>query len=214
MTAFATLLRAAPLIPVITIADVAKAEPLALALQRGGLVNLEVTLRTPVAIEAIAVMKLAVPDLRIGAGTVLTDGDVDASLRAGADFLVTPGTSPRLREALLNTNADVMVGVATATEVMSRLEEGFGVLKFFPAEQSGGAPALKSFGGPLPDALFCPTGGVTPELAPSYLKLANVVAVGGTWIAPKELIDAGDWDAIEANARRAAAFGPAHGPAV
>lgn len=207
MTAFATELRRDPMIPVITIADLGKAEALALALQRGGLVNLEVTLRTPVAIEAISLMKQAVPDLRIGAGTVLTDGDVDASLRAGADFLVTPGTSPRLREALLNTNADVMVGVATATEVMSRLEEGFGVLKFFPAEQSGGAGALKSFHGPLPDAVFCPTGGVSPELAPAYLKLPNVVAVGGTWIAPRELIEAGDWVAIEANARRAVMIG-------
>jgi 2-dehydro-3-deoxyphosphogluconate aldolase / (4S)-4-hydroxy-2-oxoglutarate aldolase len=204
MTAFVARLRAAPMIPVITIDDLSGAEPLALALQKGGLRNLEITLRTPVAVEAIALMKKAVPELQIGAGTVLTDGDVDACLGAGADFLVTPGTSPRLREALLRTDADVMVGVATATEVMSRLEEGFSVLKFFPAEQSGGAAALKSFGGPLPDALFCPTGGVTPELAPTYLALPNVVAVGGTWIAPRDLIAAGDFGTIEANAARAA----------
>lgn len=208
MTAFATDLRSAPMIPVITIDDLDRAEPLALALRRGGLRNLEVTLRTPVAVEAIRLMKQAAPDLRVGAGTVLTDGDVDACLGAGADFLVTPGTSPRLREALLKTGADVMVGVATATEVMSRLEEGFGVLKFFPAEQSGGAAALKAFGGPLPDAMFCPTGGVTPELAPAYLKLSNVVAVGGTWIAPRDLIAAADFATIEANAARAAAIGP------
>lgn len=209
MTAFATLLRAAPLIPVITIDDAEKAEPLALALRAGGLRNLEVTLRTPEAIEAIRLMKRAAPDLQVGAGTVLTDGDVDASLAAGADFLVTPGTSPRLREALLATGAHVMVGVATATEVMSRLEEGFSILKFFPAEQSGGAAALKSFGGPLPYALFCPTGGVSPELVPSYLALPNVVAVGGTWIATREQIAAGDWETITANAARATALGEA-----
>lgn len=204
---FAHDLRKSPVIPVITIADLDAAAPLALALKAGGLRNLEVTLRTPVALEAIALMKQAAPDLRVGAGTVLNDGDVDACLKVGADFIVTPGSSPRLREALLATGADIMVGVATATEVMSRLEEGFGVLKFFPAEQSGGAAALKSFGGPLPDARFCPTGGVTPELAPAYLALPNVVAVGGTWIAPASLIETGDWAAIEANARRAAALG-------
>jgi 2-dehydro-3-deoxyphosphogluconate aldolase/(4S)-4-hydroxy-2-oxoglutarate aldolase len=208
MSSFAAKLRASPLIPVLTIADLSTAEPLALALSRGGLRNLEVTLRTPVALEAIALMKQAAPDLAVGAGTVLTDGDVDACLRIGADFIVTPGSSPRLREALLGADSNVMVGVATATEVMSRLEEGFGVLKFFPAEQSGGVAALKSFAGPLPDARFCPTGGVGPELAPHYLALPNVVAVGGSWIATPQLLKSGDYSTIEANARRAAAMGP------
>lgn len=206
MTTFVKTLRDSPIIPVLTVADVATAAPLAIALAKGGLTNLEVTLRTPSAIEVIVEMKRAVPASQIGAGTVLTDGDVDACLAAGADFLVTPGTSPRLREALLATGANVMVGVATATEVMSRLEEGFNVLKFFPAEQSGGAAALKSFGGPLPDARFCPTGGVTPEKIPEYLKLPNVVAAGGTWIATAEMIAAGDWAGIEANARKACAI--------
>jgi 2-dehydro-3-deoxyphosphogluconate aldolase / (4S)-4-hydroxy-2-oxoglutarate aldolase len=206
MTSFAAQLRSAPLIPVITIADLATAEPVALALQAGGLRNLEVTLRTPIALQAIELMKAAAPDLIIGAGTVLNDGDLEACLKVGADFIVTPGSSPRLREALLRADANVMVGVATATEIMSRLEEGFGVLKFFPAEQSGGAAALKSFGGPLPDARFCPTGGVTPDKIQAYLDLENVVAVGGTWIATKELIAAGDYAQIEANARLAAGF--------
>ena len=206
MTSFASQLRAAPLIPVLTIADLDKAEGLALALQAGGLKNLEVTLRTPVALEAIALMKAAAPDLLIGAGTVLSEGDVEACFKVGADFIVTPGSRPGLRAALLKADANVMVGVATATEIMSRLEEGFGVLKFFPAEQSGGAAALKSFAGPLPDARFCPTGGVTPDKIESYLSLPNVIAVGGTWIATPEMISAGDYATIEANARIAAGF--------
>jgi 2-dehydro-3-deoxyphosphogluconate aldolase/(4S)-4-hydroxy-2-oxoglutarate aldolase len=168
--------------------------------------NLEVTLRTPVALEAIALMKAAAPDLLIGAGTVLSEGDVDACFKVGADFIVTPGSSPGLRAALLKADANVMVGVATATEIMSRLEEGFGVLKFFPAEQSGGAAALKSFAAPLPDARFCPTGGVTPDKIESYLSLPNVIAVGGTWIATPDMISAGDFATIEANARMAAGF--------
>lgn len=206
MISFASQLRAAPLIPVLTIADLDKAEGLALALQAGGLKNLEVTLRTPVALEAIALMKAAAPDLLIGAGTVLSEGDVEACFKVAADFIVTPGSSPGLRAALLKADANVMVGVATATEIMSRLEEGFGVLKFFPAEQSGGAAALKSFAGPLPDARFCPTGGVTPDKIESYLSLPNVIAVGGTWIATPEMISAGDFATIEANARIAAGF--------
>lgn len=206
MAAFAARLRADPLIPVLTVPDAASAEPLARALADGGLRHVEVTLRTPAALEAIAIMKDAAPELTVGAGTVLTEGDVDACLKIGAGFLVTPGSSPHLREALLRAEVDVMVGVATATEIMSRLEEGFGVLKFFPAEPSGGVPALKSFAGPLPDARFCPTGGVGPELVETYLALPNVVAVGGTWIAPTELIARGDFATIEANARRAAGF--------
>jgi 2-dehydro-3-deoxyphosphogluconate aldolase/(4S)-4-hydroxy-2-oxoglutarate aldolase len=206
MSSFASMLRAAPLIPVLTIADLSKAEPLALALQAGGLKNLEVTLRTPIALEAIALMKAAAPGLMVGAGTVLSEGDVEACFKVNADFIVTPGSSPGLRAALLKADANVMVGVATATEVMSRLEEGFGVLKLFHAEQSVGAAALKSFAGPLPDARFCPTGGVSPDKIQSYLDLPNVVAVGGTWIATPELIEKGDFAAIEANARLAAGY--------
>jgi len=206
MTTFVTRLRASPLIPVITINKVESAAPLALALAEGGLRNLEITLRTPNALEAIAAMKQAAPELSIGAGTVLTEGDVDACAKAGVDFLVTPGSSPRLRTALLEVGIDAMVGVATATEIMCRLEEGFDVLKFFPAEQSGGAAALASFGGPLPHARFCPTGGISPDKVESYLKLPNVVAVGGTWICPASLIDAGDFETITANAKKAAAF--------
>ena len=206
MTAFASRLRENPIIPVLAVPSIDHAEELALALFRGGLKHIEVTLRTECALEAMKAMKQAAPELCIGMGTVLSDGDVDASLNAGAEFLVTPGTSPRLRDALISQDCPVMVGVATATEVMSRLEEGFGILKFFPAEQYGGASTLKSFSGPLKHAQFCPTGGVTLEKIPDYLALANVVAVGGTWIATTELIENKNWEKIEANARLAAQF--------
>lgn len=206
MKAFASRLRENPIIPVLAVPSVDCAADLALALCRGGLKNIEVTLRTECALEAMKIMKQAAPELCIGMGTILSDGDVDASLKAGAEFLVTPGTSPRLRDALISQDCCVMVGVATATEVMSRVEEGFGVLKFFPAEQYGGAATLKSFSGPLKHVQFCPTGGVTYEKIPDYLALSNVVAVGGTWIATSELIENKNWEQIEANARLAAQF--------
>lgn len=206
MVAFATKLRQNPIIPVLNVPNLECAAQLAIALQKGGLKHIEVTLRTDCAIEAIKEMKAAAPDLCIGAGTVLTDGDVDACMKAGAEFIVTPGTSVRLREALIAQDCCVMVGVATATEVMSRLEEGFGILKFFPAEQFGGAATLKSFSGPLKHAQFCPTGGITYEKIPTYLALPNVVAVGGSWIATPELIEANNWQQIEDNAKLAAGF--------
>lgn len=206
MTDFADRLAQRPLIPVITIADAAKAARLAEALAAGGLHHLEVTLRTPAALHAIRAMKAARPDLSIGAGTVLTAADVDACVAAGADFLVTPGTTPALRAALKACGVDVMPGAATLSEVMGLLEDGFTVCKFFPAEQAGGAAALKSFAGPLAGAHFCPTGGIGPEKVGDYLALPSVVAVGGTWICPAHLIEAGDWAAIETNARKAADF--------
>jgi 2-dehydro-3-deoxyphosphogluconate aldolase / (4S)-4-hydroxy-2-oxoglutarate aldolase len=206
MEAFATRLRKNPIIPVLAIPNIECAEPLAIALEKGGLEFIEVTLRTDCAVDAIKVMKDACPSLKVGAGTILTDGDVDACINAGADFIVTPGTSPRLRERLIDLDCDVMVGVTTATEVMSRLEEGFGVLKFFPAEQFGGANTLKAFQGPLKHAQFCPTGGITLEKIPTYLALTNVVACGGSWIANEEMMLKGQWDLIEANSKLAAGF--------
>ena len=206
MTAFATRLRQNPVVPVLEIPEIKYAEPLAIALSKGGLKYAEVTLRTECGIDAIKIMKETAPDLSVGAGTILTEGDVDACVKVGADFIVTPGTSPQLREALLKLDMDVMVGVTTATEVMSRLEEGFGVLKFFPAESFGGAGTLKSFSGPFKHAQFCPTGGITYEKIPQYLALSNVVAVGGSWIATKQLMEDGEWGKIEDNARLAAGF--------
>ena len=206
MTAFASRLRNNPVIPVIEIPDLKYAEPLAKALEKGGLKFIEVTLRTECGIDSIVAMKHAAPSLSIGAGTVMTEGDVEACVKIGADFIVTPGSSPDLREALLALDMDVMVGVATPTEVMSRLEEGFGVLKFFPAEGFGGIKTLKAFNGPFKHAQFCPTGGIGLDKIPSYLELPNVVAVGGSWIAPKQLIEKEDFAKIEENAILAAQF--------
>jgi 2-dehydro-3-deoxyphosphogluconate aldolase/(4S)-4-hydroxy-2-oxoglutarate aldolase len=206
MSNFIARLRESPLVPVITISDAAKAPALAQALAAGGLRHLEVTLRTSAALAAIAAMKAARPDLSIGAGTVLSPADVTACAAAGADFLVTPGSTPALRAALKASGLDVMPGAATLSEVMTLLEDGFDLCKFFPAEQAGGVAALKSFSGPLPGARFCPTGGIGPEKIADYLALPSVVAVGGTWICPAPLIEAGDWAQIEANARIAAGF--------
>ncbi len=206
MLPFATRLRKNPIIPVLAIPNIECAEPLAIALEKGGLEFIEVTLRTECAVDAIKVMKETCPALKVGAGTILTEGDIDACMKVGADFIVTPGTSPRLREALIDLDCDVMVGVTTTTEVMSRLEEGFGVLKFFPAEQFGGAGTLKAFQGPLKHAQFCPTGGISYDKIPTYLALSNVVACGGSWIANEEMMLKGEWDKIEVNAKLAAGF--------
>lgn len=206
MAAFATRLRKNPIIPVLAIPNIEFAEPLALSLQKGGLQFIEVTLRTECAVEAIKIMKQTAPTLSVGAGTVLSEGDVDAVMKAGADFIVTPGTSPQLRAALLNLDCDVMVGCLTPTEIMCRLEEGFGVLKFFPAEQFGGSATLKAYQGPLKHAQFCPTGGISLEKIPQYLALPNVVACGGSWIANENMMINGEWSKIEANAKLAAGF--------
>ncbi len=206
MLPFATRLRQNPVISIVSIPNIECAEPLAIALERGGIEFVEVTLRTQCAIEAIEIMKNTAPSLKIGAGTVLTDGDIDACMNIGADFIVTPGTSPRLREALINLDCDVMVGVTTPTEVMSRIEEGFGVLKFFPAEQFGGIDTLKAYQGPFKHAQFCPTGGVTFDKIPQYLSLSNVVACGGSWIASEEMMNNKQWIEIENNAKLASGF--------
>lgn len=202
----ATLAEAATVIPVLTVGEVAQAVPLARALKAGGLKVIEMTWRTEAALDVLAEMKSAEPDLVVGMGTIRTPDQVGASVKAGADFLVSPGLTPRLVPALLDAGIPVLPGVATAGEAMSAAEAGFELLKFFPAEQAGGLPYLKSLQGPLPDIRFCPTGSITREKAPDYLALPNVVCVGGSWIAPKPLVDAGDWSAIEANARIAAAM--------
>ncbi|ABI66957.1 MAG: 2-dehydro-3-deoxyphosphogluconate aldolase/(4S)-4-hydroxy-2-oxoglutarate aldolase [Maricaulis maris] len=201
-----TLVRAASVIPVLTVSDVAKAAPLARALKAGGLSVVEMTMRTPAALDVLSAMKAAEPDMIIGMGTIRTPEQVADSMAAGADFLVSPGLSPQLVPALLASGIPVLPGVATAGEAMSAVEAGFEVLKFFPAEQAGGRPYLKSIAGPLPDIRFCPTGSITREMAPDYLALPNVVCVGGSWIATGAMIDAGDWDTITANAAAAAAM--------
>jgi len=195
----------APVVPVLVIHDVAHARPLAQALVAGGLPALEVTLRTPVALEAIAEMAQVAGGV-VGAGTLLTPADVQAAKAAGAKFGVSPGATDILLDACESADLPLLPGAATSSEVMRLLERGYSVQKFFPAEANGGAPALKSIGGPLPQVSFCPTGGVSLTNAPNYLSLSNTLCVGGSWVAPQNLIDAGDWDAITKLAGQAAAL--------
>lgn len=192
----------APVIPVLVINDTSKAAPLATALVAGGLPALEVTLRTPGALDAITAMA-EVPGGVVGAGTLLTPEDVKAAKRAGATFGVSPGATDRLLDACADEDLPLLPGAATATEVMALLERGYVVQKFFPAEASGGAPALAAIGAPIPQVTFCPTGGIGPGNVDDYLKLANVACVGGSWVAPKDLVESGDWAGIEALARAA-----------
>lgn len=196
----------APVVPVLVVDDVSTARPLAEALVAGGLPALEVTLRTPAALEAIRAMA-DVPGGVVGAGTLITPADVRAAKDAGARFGVSPGATPALLAACAEADLPLLPGAATATEAMMLLEQGFDMLKFFPAEASGGAPALKAIGAPLPQIDFCPTGGVSPENAMDYLSLPNVVCAGGSWVAPKSAITSGDWAGIEALARAASALG-------
>ncbi|WP_297772435.1 bifunctional 4-hydroxy-2-oxoglutarate aldolase/2-dehydro-3-deoxy-phosphogluconate aldolase [uncultured Roseovarius sp.] len=193
----------APIVPVLVIEDVATARPLAEALIAGGLPALEVTLRTPAALEAIRAMS-AVPGGHVGAGTLITPEDVRAAKAAGATFGVSPGATDDLLAACEEEGLPLLPGAATATEAMRLLARGYDMLKFFPAEASGGAPALKAIGAPLPQITFCPTGGINPANAKSYLSLPNVLCVGGSWIAPPDLVSIGDWSAIEALAHKAA----------
>ena len=175
--------RKAPIVPVLVVPDVKAAAPLANALAEGGLTIAEVTLRTDSGLAVIEAMKAAQPEMIVGAGTVLTKNDVDNSLNAGADFLVSPGMSPKLLDALGDRRKMMIPGIVTSSEAMSRHEEGFEMLKLFPAAIAGGVAALKAMAGPLPHLEFMPTGGVSVENAGDYLALPNVVAVGGSWIA-------------------------------
>jgi 2-dehydro-3-deoxyphosphogluconate aldolase / (4S)-4-hydroxy-2-oxoglutarate aldolase len=192
----------APVIPVLVIDDAAHAVPLAEALVAGGLPVLEVTLRTPAALDAIRAMSTVEGGV-VGAGTLLTPADVRAAKDAGALFGVSPGVTDRLLDACEAEELPLLGGVATVTEAMRMLERGYDVAKFFPAEANGGAAALKAFAGPLPQVAFCPTGGVTPQNAPTYLALPNVVCVGGSWVANAAMMREGRWDRIEALAREA-----------
>ncbi|WP_170522733.1 bifunctional 4-hydroxy-2-oxoglutarate aldolase/2-dehydro-3-deoxy-phosphogluconate aldolase [Ruegeria arenilitoris] len=195
----------APIIPVLVVDDAAHARPLAEALVAGGLPALEVTLRTPAALDAIRAMA-QVPGGVVGAGTLVTPDDVRAAKEAGAQFGVSPGATDALIAACEAEGLPLLPGAATATEAMRLLEQGYDMLKFFPAEASGGAPALKAIGAPLPQITFCPTGGVSPANARDYLSLPNVICAGGSWVAPKQMVAQGDWAGIEALAREAAAL--------
>ncbi len=196
---------AAPVVPVLVLDDASTAADLARALVAGGLPALEVTLRTDAALDAIREMAQVEGGI-VGAGTLLTAADVKAAKEAGAQFGVSPGATPHLLAACQEYGLPLLPGAATATEAMALLEQGYDMLKFFPAEAAGGAPALKSLASPLPQITFCPTGGVSPQNAGSYLALPNVVCVGGSWVAPSSAIAARDWAGIEALAREAASL--------
>ena len=195
----------APIVPVLVVDEVAHAAPLARALVAGGLPALEVTLRTPAALEVIAEMAQVEGGV-VGAGTLLTPDDVVAAKEAGAMFGVSPGATDRLLDACEANELPLLPGAATASEAMALFERGYSMLKFFPAEAAGGAPALKAIGAPIPQISFCPTGGVSMKNAQDYLSLPNVVCAGGSWVAPKDKMLSGDWDGIEALAREAAAL--------
>ena len=198
----AEILKLAPVVPVLIIEEEAHAVPLAKALVAGGLYALEVTLRTPAALEAISAMK-KVKGAIVGAGTVLNPDMLEQAIDAGSEFIVSPGLTKKLGKAAINTGIPVLPGVANAGDIMRGLDMGLDRFKFFPAETSGGAPALKALSGPLPHITFCPTGGVTPQNAGSYLSLPNVICVGSSWVASGQAMADGDWAGIEARAREA-----------
>ncbi len=194
----------AEVIPVLAIERLEDAVPLGRALVEGGLTVLEVTLRTDCALEAIRRLSEALPQASIGVGTVLTPAQYRQAEQAGADFVVTPGTTEALYRYGVTSPVPMLPGVATVSELMTGWQYGYRRFKFFPAESSGGVKALKSFAGPIPEARFCPTGGIGVNNAEDYLALKNVMCVGGSWLTPKSLIDAEDWDAIRSLAREAA----------
>ena len=201
-----SIMTAGPVIPVLVIARESDAIPLAHALVKGGVRVLEVTLRSDAALAAIKAIAREVPGAIVGAGTVLNAEHLRRSVDAGAQFIVSPGLTDNVARAAQDAHIPFLPGVATSSEIMRALDLGLAHVKFFPAETSGGAPAVNAFAGPFPDLRFCPTGGITPELASEYLKLSNVLCVGGSWLAPKDEVAAGDWAKIERLAKEAAAL--------
>jgi len=189
-------LKLQPVVPVLIVDDAKSAVPLARALVAGGLKAIEITLRTPAALEAIRAVADEVEGAVAGAGTILDAKQYDEAVKAGSQFIVSPGTTRDLLKAAADSDIPLLPGAATASEVMSLRAEGYTVLKFFPAEQAGGAAYLKSLSSPLAGVSFCPTGGISLKNAMDYLSLPNVVCVGGSWVAPKDLVAAGDWAGI------------------
>ncbi len=206
-----SVLELAPVVPVVVVEDVSDAVPLARALVAGGLPAIEVTLRTPVALDAIRAIADDVPGAVVGAGTVISPAHVTDSVAAGARFLVSPGWTDALLDAMKASGVPFLPGVSTTSEVVALLERGVRDMKFFPAQAAGGTAYLKSLAGPLPQARFCPTGGIGPAVAPEYLALPNVLCVGGSWMLPPDAIAARDWTRVESLAREAASLGAAHG---
>ncbi|GAA2087319.1 bifunctional 4-hydroxy-2-oxoglutarate aldolase/2-dehydro-3-deoxy-phosphogluconate aldolase [Streptomyces albiaxialis] len=204
-----SVLALAPVVPVVVIEDAADAVPLARALVDGGLPAIEVTLRTPAAPDAIRAVAAEVPDAVVGAGTVISPEGVRTAADAGARFLVSPGWTDTLLDAMRDSGLPFLPGVSTTSEVVALLERGATEMKFFPAEAAGGVPYLKSLASPLPGARFCPTGGIGAANAPAYLALPNVACVGGTWMLPQDALAARDWDRVRRLAAEAKALGEA-----
>jgi 2-dehydro-3-deoxyphosphogluconate aldolase/(4S)-4-hydroxy-2-oxoglutarate aldolase len=200
------LLGISPVIPVIVVQKLEHAAPLARALYAGGLKVLEVTLRTRVALAAIEAMRRAVPEAIVGVGTLTRAEEFVSAADAGAQFGVSPGLTPELAVAARQVSFPLLPGVMTPTEVIAARGQGYTALKLFPAQQAGGVGMLKALASPFADVVFCPTGGITRETAPSFLALPNVVCVGGSWVIPQEHVDSGNWSAIEALARDASAL--------
>ncbi|MFJ9503515.1 bifunctional 4-hydroxy-2-oxoglutarate aldolase/2-dehydro-3-deoxy-phosphogluconate aldolase [Streptomyces anulatus] len=203
----ASVLDLAPVVPVVVLHDAADAVPLARALVAGGLPAIEVTLRTPAALESIRAMAAEVPGAVVGAGTVISPEHVRDTVDAGARFLVSPGWTDALLEAMKASGVPFLPGVSTTSEVVALLERGVREMKFFPAEAAGGTAYLKALSAPLPQARFCPTGGISLASAPSYLALPNVDCVGGSWMVPGDAVAAKDWDRVARLAAEAAALG-------
>lgn len=201
-----SIMTLAPVIPVLTVRDAEDGVAQAKALVAGGLLAIEVTLRTPGALAAIAAIAARVPGATVGAGTITHPEQIDAAVKAGARFLVSPGASPRLAQAAAQAPIPFLPGVATASEALALMDLGFRAMKLFPAEAVGGVKLLASLAAPLPDLKFCPTGGIDLAKAPSYLALPNVVCVGGSWMLPKQALADGDYAKVEALSREAAAL--------
>jgi 2-dehydro-3-deoxyphosphogluconate aldolase / (4S)-4-hydroxy-2-oxoglutarate aldolase len=206
----AEILQLSPVMPVVTIEDAGTAPDLARALMRGGLRVIEVTLRTPQALPAIEAIAREVPEICVGAGTVMSPDDLTLAANAGATFAISPGATRELLAAGASFRIPYLPAVATASELMTALAAGFRHFKLFPANVAGGIQALKSFYGPFADARFCPTGGITQQTASAYLELPNVLCVGGSWLAPPDLLKSRDWPRIETLAREAAALRRQH----
>ena len=198
------ILALSPVMPVVTIADAAHAVPMARALVAGGLRTIEITLRTPAALAAVAAIAKSVPEAVIGVGTVLTEQDLRHAAEAGAAFAISPGSTPELMDAARHGPLPYLPAIATPGELMAGLDRGYTAFKFFPAAFAGGVGALKALAGPFPGVRFCPTGGISLATAPEYLALPNVLCVGGSWVAPEAAIASGDVATIERLAREAA----------
>ncbi|NQX10253.1 bifunctional 4-hydroxy-2-oxoglutarate aldolase/2-dehydro-3-deoxy-phosphogluconate aldolase [Microbacteriaceae bacterium VKM Ac-2855] len=207
MTTVTEVMHLSPVIPVVTILDPEDAVPVARALVAGGIGLIELTLRTETALESMALISADVPEILLGAGTVLTPGQADAAVEAGAQFLVSPGVTVALHRYFRALDVPVLPGVSTVGEVMTALDEGATELKFFPAGPAGGPAYLAAIGAPIPQVTFCPTGGVSVGNARDYLALPNVACVGGSWLTPQAAIDAGDWAGITRLSSAAVALG-------